>query len=88
VGLTLIGALGHHNCYGITPAYQLTNYVTWRYSLQGGGTPIYLVLQSLSLVKVKVKSQAKNLQLAKGQTRFVIVYHDKYFQNISVNVKL
>jgi len=24
----------------------------------------------------------------KGQKRFVIVYHDRYFQNISVNVKL
>jgi len=37
---------------------------------QGGGTPIYPILRSSSSVKVKVKSQAKNLQLVKGQTRF------------------
>jgi len=38
--------------------------------LQGGGTPIYPALRSLSSVKVEVKSQAKNLQLVKGQTWF------------------
>jgi len=53
--------------------------------IQGGGTPIYPVLLSSSSVKTKVKSQAKNLQLVKGQTRFVIVYHDRYFY---VNIKL
>jgi len=52
--------------------------------LQGGGTPIYPVLRS----SFSVKSQAKNLQLVKGQRWFVIVYHNRYFQNISVNVKL
>jgi len=50
-----------------------------------GGTPIYPVLQSSSSVKVKVKSQAKNLQLVKGETQ---LYHDSFFQNISVSIKL
>jgi len=39
--------------------------------LQEGGTTIYgPVLRSSSSDKIKVKSQAKNLQLVKGQARF------------------
>jgi len=41
-----------------------------------------------SLVEVKFESQAKNLQLVKGQTWLIIVNHDRYYQNINVNVKL
>jgi len=68
-------------------AIQLAIVRQWSnvFYIQGGGTPIYRALQSSSSVKMKVKSQAKNLQLVKGQTRFVIVYHNRYFY---LNVKL